>query len=409
MNIHTFLTSYNCNVCKKRFEQHKDLQNHMKLHAAKRVYPCDMCDKVFTDYDKRKYHILLHTDKSEAYDRTYLPSSSGKTNPKSHNDNDSAIHCRETYKCDLCSATFVNVRLFAKHTNDHNKLQQYKCTECNENFAESLQLIDHTKKMHKKPYKCDICGQCFGRISFIRQHMKMHINHIDKPYKCKFCAKRFTIKTELKLHCRTKHVKVKKYKCDNCTNLIFNTYSELYEHNMIMHTIDMTYSEYSYKCKICGKSFKSPDDLKNHSIEIHKPIIKETLKCNDTNVPVSSNNVKPYKCEKCNEKCLTVIELKTHIENNHKKQKTYKCENCKKIFSVKADLNVHLNKKGCSEKTYKCKICGKIIMSSRKLKDHMTIHDNKVFKCKLCVKIFSSAIEIEAHNMKIHNKKNKEK
>ena len=65
-------------------------------------------------------------------------------------------------------------------------------------------------------------------------------------------------------------------------------------------------------------------NLKTHILSIHE-------------------KVKPYKCEICDYKCLTMEILKIHLISFHKGMKPFKCNICEYEFSSKYTLNNHVS------------------------------------------------------------------
>ncbi|XP_070553799.1 uncharacterized protein [Ptychodera flava] len=77
-------------------------------------------------------------------------------------------------------------------------------------------------------------------------------------------------------------------------------------------------------CRLCGKHFPSQPLLSAH-IRSHR-----------------KNGEKPYECDQCNVKCVSVYNLKLHKERVHSvSDKNFPCPCCAKKFRLQIDLNNH--------------------------------------------------------------------
>ena len=77
-----------------------------------------------------------------------------------------------------------------------------------------------------------------------------------------------------------------------------------------------------YKCKECGKLFKSPAHLLSHS--------------------ATHSDEKPFKCDTCNSRFKTTQSLKKHIKCFHGGQEpAFPCPSCQMVFRTKSNLDRH--------------------------------------------------------------------
>ena len=70
----------------------------------------------------------------------------------------------------------------------HQGLKEYKCEECNQEFARPASLRSHIDTVHegKKPYKCDRCDKRFSHSGSIADHITA-VHEGLKPFKCELC------------------------------------------------------------------------------------------------------------------------------------------------------------------------------------------------------------------------------
>ena len=229
-------------------------------------------------------------------------------------------------------------------------MKTYKCGKCQVTFGTSKQLQFHRESQHfngfdfksVKEFKCSKCDKSFDLKGTLNSHlMKVHT---EKTQKCDLCDKSFSIQKSLRIHQNLSH---------------FN------EHMKNLHY------ETEYKCKICNddQSFKFKWDLIAHYDTIHE-------------------DMKTYKCSRCNEFFGTSKDLQSHRKILHTwrrqrlSQRKHKCDLCKNSFDSISHLNLHL-KNVHGETAYKCDICGQNVNFKRDLIEHYdTKHeDMKTYKC----------------------------
>ncbi len=124
------------------------------------------------------------------------------------------------YKCNICSAGFLQREWFERHIRTHideyslkrnlKKLHMmnhtgekpYKCNIYGVAFSQKGQLKIHTRThTGERLFKCNICGVCVLHKENLKTHMKTHAG--EKPYKCNICGVVFVQKAHLKTHLRT--------------------------------------------------------------------------------------------------------------------------------------------------------------------------------------------------------------
>lgn len=101
----------------------------------------------------------------------------------------------------------------------------YKCSDCAKCFGDLSNLQRH-KRMHtgEKPFKCTECDMCFSQSWNLKQHKKTHIDQHqsnkeeiahERPFKCTECGKGFLRAADLRGHKRT-HSGERPYQCSQC-------------------------------------------------------------------------------------------------------------------------------------------------------------------------------------------------
>uniref|UniRef100_A0ABD2WV32 C2H2-type domain-containing protein n=1 Tax=Trichogramma kaykai TaxID=54128 RepID=A0ABD2WV32_9HYME len=132
-----------------------------------------------------------------------------------------------------------------------------------------------------------------------------------------------------------------------------------------------------YKCEICHKLFDCHWFLERHVMTVH-------------------SRSKPFECNICHKSYSHKDALNTHIIVVHGRRKAFECDICHKWFNRQNILNKHIHSVHNKEKPFKCKICRNSFGLEGNLKVHKNIlHSRRKLECDICHKSFGRKQEVK--------------
>lgn len=252
--------------------------------------------------------------------------------------------------CDLCpdNPQFPTYRAITRHyTQAHRARKVFVC--CGTRLKNRALLVEHALG-HKNPRVCETCGAQFVRDVQFRKHFY----ECQPRFACDFCHQLFNKKKEIYVHIYTKHIK----------------------HPKII-------------CEICGKDFSSIGSVNSHMKRKHG---------NGKSVSVFEE------CPECGKK-LQKSNLKSHINDVHKRTEPYICSQCGKTFTTRKNFMRHVRTVHVVGRKYKCTIdgCDKALLTPESLREHIATHTGiPLYQCKWCEWSFKSAGNFYAHMRRKH-------
>ncbi|XP_036343595.1 transcription factor grauzone-like [Rhagoletis pomonella] len=229
--------------CGRKFPQRKALAEHIYLHWNPEHFKCTQCGRLFQDSRNLEQHEEAHVNPPE---------------PKE----------RKMFQCDKCPKVFTTKAAFEHHSfSKHVPKSEFKfsCTLCNKKLPTQRKLKDHMKYNHdpESTIICDKCGKQV-RTQYLKKHHQLEHSEqprpIPQPMQCQICGTWLRHMSGLKQHMKSIHEDPGgEHRCSIC-NKVSTTARALRRHVYLNHEC-----ERKFKCTMCEKAFKRPQDLREHT------------------------------------------------------------------------------------------------------------------------------------------------
>lgn len=286
---------FECNICHKRYATARRLQTHKRITHTSKQYTCPICGRVFHIRESMIKHMLIHKETLlTIYQR-----------PEREEVFDEPVHGPRVHVCNICKASFVQMRDMETHRATHTKeeevkyslererckskmvtvtqgsksFEMFQCMQCHKLVHTRRQLFDHRKRVHKpRKYTCPICGKPFVTRQDLYMHIKSHDNtaryknetlrNEDGQFACDICHRVLGSKFTLASHIKMVHG-TRRYICsyDHCKKK-FTTSYDMRKHYMIHSN-----NRKMHQCHICAGRFITKTKLVEH-LQWHERKVK---------------------------------------------------------------------------------------------------------------------------------------
>ncbi|CAK1592029.1 unnamed protein product [Parnassius mnemosyne] len=361
-------SEYKCAECYKGFLEEDIYKLHMLRHSNKfGNYICGICKVHFNKRRALCRHITIHTQKFSCKHCPYV--TTGKKTAKLHE----AYHNGTVYNCEQCPETFVKLTTYLGHVRIKHP-SDYVCELCGNSFIGRNGLAQHKKLKHRFDRlaladdgpSCKECDIQFATEGALKKHLKLSSRHkiVLEPDRKRGRPTDYdwsdNAESPNEKRKKRDHELETPISCEQCEMQLAD-YTSYYRHFRSAHP-GKNRTNYASKdthcmCEVCGRMFKSPALLNDHSL-VHSGL------------------------------------------------KQFECPQCHKVFPRRYSLVNHRRLHRRSKPTHQCGVCNKMFSNAFNLKRHKNIHTGlKPFKCEICEKCFKDLHEKRLHFTYVHLKK----
>ncbi|XP_075987339.1 uncharacterized protein LOC142983973 isoform X2 [Anticarsia gemmatalis] len=290
------------------------------------------------------------------------------------------------YKCTDCIKGFCFKGSYDKHMEKHSRcMGDYQCDICKQRMDSGDKLAQHMR-YHLIRYKCIECGLVRNSRMTIKDHYSAY-HAQDQHFSCPHCVKIYRRQVSLRKHISYAHGTESRVQCAYCSRTYANKFV-LKQHMMLKHTKEISAVEVCKRCvcPVCGMGFKTPSQLRSHSIK--------------------HSDRRDHYCVECDKSFKSEHILKTHLRTAaihvNYKELPLPCLHCEKRFSNRRDVERHTNRVHLNVRPYTCDKCDKAYVNAWALKDHKRyIHEGYKrplqYPCPMCDKVFDRNQILKSH------------
>ncbi|XP_017015332.2 transcription factor grauzone [Drosophila takahashii] len=233
--------------CGRKFHIRKALAEHVLVHKNPEHFMCSQCGRVFQDSRSLEVHEQTHANPEV------------KAEPKE----------KPVYQCEKCPKSFITKAAIEYHyVSKHVPKSEFKysCPECNKKIPTERKLKEHLKYMHdpETAIICDKCGKTLRSQTNLKKHHELEHSEEPRPkpdpVQCEICGTWLRHLSGLKQHMNTVHEPPGgEHRCHICNKTSTNSRA------LKRHIYHNHLCERKFKCGMCEKAFKRPQDLREHT------------------------------------------------------------------------------------------------------------------------------------------------
>ncbi|XP_035989366.1 zinc finger protein 431-like isoform X3 [Fundulus heteroclitus] len=333
--------SFKCDICGRSYKTKYNLKVHFQTHTGEIPFSCELCGKGFFRRDKLKLHLRTHTDLQKPHVSMEEEASSiqqlcNQRRRSSHDQEEAEPQCSEEEQMEpeppLIKEEHVEpVSSWVKEEQMEPELPVIEEENEKPDFSRLKHEQQDAEHLATRRDQEDVCSSQEGEQLVQKQPVALMETftlqeHEGEP------------RTEqLSFHI-SPVVQTKDQEGRSSTGSESQSPTDT--------------KKGSFKCDICGRSYKTKYNLKVH-FQTHTGEI-------------------PFSCETCGKGFFRHDKLKLHLRT-HTGERPFSCETCGKTFFQIHHLNKH-KKSHTDKRPFPCQICGKGFSTIHRLNVHKQIH-----------------------------------
>uniref|UniRef100_A0A2M4B949 Putative c2h2-type zn-finger protein n=1 Tax=Anopheles marajoara TaxID=58244 RepID=A0A2M4B949_9DIPT len=409
-----------CQQCGVGFAREKALDSHSRIHGGESKIECSVCGEMFWNRTQLQSHVRQrHPEGQQRGAKKRKAPAISTQNKKASASSASRGHAYDIdapqaddfdllldpqYDCDNCGASFAQPDRLKRHIQQMHGLVPigYDASivkqEVNVDTSTGYDYQQEQHQQHKlddhdpqedddeemdsgDDYSEDRAMATLDKSSVYEGNLSPFDTELALPIKCQLCGETFQSDHEIKQHLHEQHM-------DQMTPTSCRLCGKrcTNQASLIKHSWDHSRVR-RHCCPQCDKTFHHKARLKRH---------------------MDSHRNKSVKCEQCGESFPDGRSLMNH-RHSHTKSSKFPCTECGKTFGSRSSQQIHI-RIHTGERPYACRFCWKAFADGGTLRKHERIHTGeKPYGCSVCTKAFNQRVvlreHIRAHHSQIDNKR----
>ncbi len=294
-------------------------------------------------------------------------------------------HVKSLNRCKFCSKQCHTKSYLRRHLKTH--LDEMKslisCSKCEDVFESEEAMSRHICNSSRKTVHCEFCLHLSDTDKQHHRHVnREHLDRIgDTWHRCKDCCVFF--QSESDLNCHNCVGDRQELECPYCDS-VFSAQDSLNQHIKKKHPRGA--DDAIIECSLCSRQFDSDESLNIHVNERHEG---------------SKDQIWPP-CKLCSAHFSCQTQFKTHICS-----KRLKCKHCDSSYLHNESLHKHIlaMHSDVSKIGINCNFCSKRLLNGQMYtahvnKEHLNKIENIWLRCKQCLRYVPSKLMLEKHGCK---------
>lgn len=280
--------------------------------------------------------------------------------------------------------------------------RRYKCSQCGKTYKHAGSLTNHRQSHTLGIYPCAICFKEFSNLMALKNHSRLHAQY--QPYQCPHCPRAFRIPRELLEHQQSHEGERQERLWEEKEMPTTNGHTDESSQDQLPSTQTLNCSgelstsgeledsgleEYRpFRCGDCGRTYRHAGSLINHR------------KSHQTGV---------YPCSICSKQLFNAAALKNHVRAHHRPRQGAGEDGQPSVPPAPLPLadTTHKDEEvpttTLDHRPYKCDECGRAYRHRGSLVNHRHSHRTGEYQCSLCPRKYPNLMALRNH-VRVHCK-----